>query len=137
MLEILHEGTFVASRDDAALSQEECAICLFALDDGEECVRLPACSHKFHKQCIARWVLRVANCPACRANLIKPRSISTSAAQSLVASESDAETITAENPLRAVLGGGLTERPMLMLEDQYLITEHHLVDEDAEASVED
>jgi hypothetical protein len=58
---------------------EVCSICLDDIKDGEEvdepfeCVTMP---HKYHKQCVNRWIARTgdsAKCPQCRAGLKEDR----------------------------------------------------------------
>jgi hypothetical protein len=50
----------------------ECAICLTALEPGDECRRL-ACSHMYHRACADPWLRRVAVCPLCKAPVHAPR----------------------------------------------------------------
>mmetsp|Transcript_74739 Transcript_74739/g.177822 ORF Transcript_74739/g.177822 Transcript_74739/m.177822 type:complete len:269 (-) Transcript_74739:30-836(-) len=52
-------------------SQElECSICLVQMCGGE-CVReLPGCGHCFHRACIDLWLLRRADCPLCKADVM-------------------------------------------------------------------
>lgn len=50
----------------------ECAICLTALQPGDECRRL-ACDHTYHRACADPWLRRVAVCPLCKAPVYAPR----------------------------------------------------------------
>ena len=50
----------------------ECAICLTALQSGDECRRL-ACGHTYHRACVDPWLRRVAVCPLCKAPVEAPR----------------------------------------------------------------
>lgn len=50
----------------------ECAICLTALQPGDECRRL-ACGHTYHRACTDPWLRRVAVCPLCKAPVHAPR----------------------------------------------------------------
>jgi hypothetical protein len=50
-----------------------CAICLCSFEQGEA-VRVLACRHPFHKECIDRWVLAMqlaADCPLCKRALME------------------------------------------------------------------
>ena len=40
----------------------ECCICL---DDGTD-TTLPACGHRFHRDCIVEWAQHSRSCPVCR-----------------------------------------------------------------------
>lgn len=42
-----------------------CRICLSDYEDGEEIRTLP-CFHKYHNECISKWLLREAKCPICK-----------------------------------------------------------------------
>lgn len=46
--------------------EEECAVCLSALEEGEEVRRLPRCRHAFHAQCVDTWLFSHIDCPLCR-----------------------------------------------------------------------
>lgn len=49
----------------------ECPICLNDFSDGD-CVRtLPGCGHTFHKACIDLWMVRRADCPLCKREVVK------------------------------------------------------------------
>ncbi|CAL5071063.1 unnamed protein product [Urochloa decumbens] len=48
--------------------QEECVLCLSAIDEGSE-VRELRCRHLFHRPCLDRWLLLAATCPLCRRRL--------------------------------------------------------------------
>ncbi|PRP78824.1 hypothetical protein PROFUN_00997 [Planoprotostelium fungivorum] len=42
----------------------ECSICLCDMEEGEEVLRLPSCTHEFHRQCISTWLTDSAGrCP--------------------------------------------------------------------------
>eukprot|EP01065_Artemidia_motanka_P013013 TRINITY_DN17177_c0_g1_i1.p1 TRINITY_DN17177_c0_g1~~TRINITY_DN17177_c0_g1_i1.p1 ORF type:complete len:469 (+),score=99.99 TRINITY_DN17177_c0_g1_i1:52-1407(+) len=45
--------------------EEECTICLEALDEGDEALRI-ACQHVFHHKCIIEWLAKTNRCPTCR-----------------------------------------------------------------------
>lgn len=59
--------------EEAGEEAECCAICLCAFERGEP-VRVLACRHPFHKECIDRWVLSMqlaADCPLCKRALLE------------------------------------------------------------------
>ena len=45
----------------------DCSICLSSLETGENLAQLE-CAHKFHKDCIQKWLIQSLNCPCCRKN---------------------------------------------------------------------
>ncbi|KAK3036476.1 hypothetical protein RJ639_030823 [Escallonia herrerae] len=53
----------------AGAQPADCAVCLDGLAGGDWCRRLPACGHVFHAECLDTWLVRVANCPICRARV--------------------------------------------------------------------
>ncbi|KAL8136734.1 hypothetical protein V2J09_002735 [Rumex salicifolius] len=55
---------FVIVKDQRGGS--DCAVCLSDLEEGEEARRLPNCKHRFHVECIDRWLSNQSNCPICR-----------------------------------------------------------------------
>lgn len=44
----------------------ECCICLSDLSQDQDAVRLPGCSHAFHRSCLMPWLHRAKTCPMCR-----------------------------------------------------------------------
>jgi hypothetical protein len=50
--------------------EQECAVCLEAVRDGEKARRLPACAHAFHVGCIDMWLDSHATCPVCRCHVL-------------------------------------------------------------------
>lgn len=50
-------------------NQSTCNICLEEFKEGDEVRKLNHCSHAFHKECIDRWLSRVASCPICKNEL--------------------------------------------------------------------
>lgn len=48
----------------------ECSICLNEFDEGDMVRRLSVCGHSFHKSCIDLWLLRRADCPLCKRNVL-------------------------------------------------------------------
>ncbi|KAJ8762710.1 hypothetical protein K2173_012202 [Erythroxylum novogranatense] len=51
------------------ISEPECAVCLEAFEEGNECLVIPACSHVYHKSCIDQWLANNRQCPLCRASV--------------------------------------------------------------------
>ncbi|XP_047064944.1 E3 ubiquitin-protein ligase RING1-like [Lolium rigidum] len=49
-------------------AEGDCAICLDAFDAGKE---MP-CGHRFHGECLDRWLGVHGSCPVCRSELPKP-----------------------------------------------------------------
>jgi endogenous inhibitor of DNA gyrase (YacG/DUF329 family) len=45
---------------------EECPICLAMIVIEEEAIRMPGCSHVFHKGCLHKWINQHSTCPYCR-----------------------------------------------------------------------
>lgn len=43
-----------------------CSICLEAFQCGQQLTVLPACSHRYHVNCVAGWMQRATQCPLCR-----------------------------------------------------------------------
>ena len=52
------------SADENAFDQEACCICLSDYDTGDE-VRVLACDHSYHTECIDQWLERNNTCPLC------------------------------------------------------------------------
>lgn len=53
-----------------ALKEKECSICLSEFEPGDAYRGLPRCGHAFHKSCIDLWLLRRAECPLCKTNVL-------------------------------------------------------------------
>ncbi|KAF9609447.1 hypothetical protein IFM89_016247 [Coptis chinensis] len=50
----------------------ECGICLEIWEDKKENWILPRCKHKFHTECICKWVKSSGKtCPVCRRDIVK------------------------------------------------------------------
>merc|ERR1719161_1921809 len=49
----------------------ECPICLSDVQDGDSVRTLPGCGHTFHRACIDLWVLRCADCPLCKCDVLR------------------------------------------------------------------
>lgn len=52
----------------------ECAVCLLEFEENEYVRTLPVCHHAFHVDCIDIWLGSHANCPLCRAGILRPES---------------------------------------------------------------
>ncbi|XP_009778983.1 E3 ubiquitin-protein ligase SIRP1-like [Nicotiana sylvestris] len=48
--------------------EEECAICLLEFQVGEKTKEMP-CKHRYHSNCINKWLERHGSCPVCRYKL--------------------------------------------------------------------
>ncbi|XP_074278449.1 RING-H2 finger protein ATL66-like [Silene latifolia] len=64
---ILHQGSAVEREDEM-----ECCICLGVFDDGDKVKVLNECNHRFHSDCVDRWLIGQATCPLCRLSLKPP-----------------------------------------------------------------
>ncbi|KAI8606121.1 hypothetical protein EDD21DRAFT_61054 [Dissophora ornata] len=51
--------------DYPTIVDEECAICLFNFEDGDE-LRHLYCNHFFHRGCVDRWLTKNPFCPKCK-----------------------------------------------------------------------
>ncbi|TYJ98123.1 RING-H2 finger protein ATL64-like [Cucumis melo var. makuwa] len=49
--------------------EQECAICLCEIEEGEKCRKMKMCGHVFHKDCIDRWFTVELHCPLCRTSV--------------------------------------------------------------------
>ncbi|XP_011659772.1 RING-H2 finger protein ATL39 [Cucumis sativus] len=49
--------------------EQECAICLCEIEEGEKCRKMKTCGHVFHKDCIDRWFKVDGHCPICRTSV--------------------------------------------------------------------
>jgi len=50
--------------------EESCAICAVDYKFGDKIRTLP-CIHKFHKECVDKWLVRKSDCPICRHDLLE------------------------------------------------------------------
>ncbi|XP_050231558.1 RING-H2 finger protein ATL65 [Mercurialis annua] len=50
---------------------KDCAVCLLEFEDNDYIRTLPVCSHAFHVDCIDIWLRSHANCPLCRARILR------------------------------------------------------------------
>lgn len=60
--EFVHGGTDGEEKD-------ECAVCITEFVNGQLGRVLPACGHKFHKECIDTWFRKHLTCPICRTDV--------------------------------------------------------------------
>ncbi|CAL9153101.1 unnamed protein product, partial [Musa hybrid cultivar] len=49
----------------------QCSICLSCYMEGDKIKVLPGCDHGFHPECVDEWLRAQANCPLCRASLVR------------------------------------------------------------------
>ncbi|KMT18174.1 hypothetical protein BVRB_2g023480 [Beta vulgaris subsp. vulgaris] len=61
---ILHQKSSVGREDEM-----ECCICLGVFEDGDKVKVLPKCDHRFHSDCVDRWLSTQSSCPLCRLSL--------------------------------------------------------------------
>ncbi|KAF7822440.1 E3 ubiquitin-protein ligase RING1-like [Senna tora] len=54
--------------DTTTDEQTECIICLATYESGDRLKVLP-CNHRFHGDCLEKWLTDHATCPLCRYNL--------------------------------------------------------------------
>mmetsp|Transcript_6211 Transcript_6211/g.14855 ORF Transcript_6211/g.14855 Transcript_6211/m.14855 type:complete len:274 (+) Transcript_6211:104-925(+) len=66
----LPSEVFCQSCQDDPCDHLECSICLVNVNDGERIRCLPRCGHQFHRACIDLWLLRRADCPLCKADVM-------------------------------------------------------------------
>jgi hypothetical protein len=48
---------------------EQCSICIEAMNSNKDELRVLPCSHSYHQTCIFKWLEFQANCPICRHQL--------------------------------------------------------------------
>ncbi|XP_070037008.1 RING-H2 finger protein ATL51-like [Nicotiana tomentosiformis] len=61
----------ISKQDLFRVDQNECAVCLGELEEGEMVRFLPNCRHIFHVTCIDKWLIGHVNCPICRSPIIE------------------------------------------------------------------
>lgn len=59
-------GNLVFNGGDGDGSGECCHVCLEDFERGDVITELSLCLHKFHNECIGKWVRRNRTCPVCR-----------------------------------------------------------------------
>ncbi|KAK9683461.1 hypothetical protein RND81_10G142700 [Saponaria officinalis] len=64
---ILHQVSVVEREDEM-----ECCICLGVFEEGDKVKVLTECFHRFHSDCVDRWLGSQPSCPLCRVNLKPP-----------------------------------------------------------------
>lgn len=55
-------------RRSPAAEQDDCAVCLEELQDGDDLLQLP-CAHRFHCSCVSPWLENSSHCPCCRMDI--------------------------------------------------------------------
>ncbi|KAJ7521162.1 hypothetical protein O6H91_19G040700 [Diphasiastrum complanatum] len=55
-----------------ACTSNDCAVCLTKFEGQDSILKLPNCSHIFHKACLEKWLLdhQHTTCPLCRSSLL-------------------------------------------------------------------
>ncbi|GAB4831058.1 hypothetical protein Ancab_005070 [Ancistrocladus abbreviatus] len=51
------------------ITESECCICLGVFEDGDKVKVLPDCQHRYHCDCVDRWLISHSNCPLCRISI--------------------------------------------------------------------
>ncbi|MED6189074.1 hypothetical protein PIB30_092136 [Stylosanthes scabra] len=70
---VLYQAPQTASATDPNRGGSlECCICLSAFRDEEKLKILPGCEHRFHCECVDKWLTNHSSCPLCRASLKLP-----------------------------------------------------------------
>lgn len=62
---LINKNYFGSSFND----DDKCIICLESAVNYDNCVQLIFCSHKFHEQCIDKWLEKNKICPLCRTKI--------------------------------------------------------------------
>ncbi|KAF9166035.1 hypothetical protein BGX21_004500 [Mortierella sp. AD011] len=57
--------SFDLPKGNPTIHDEECAICLYDFEDGDE-LRHLYCDHFFHRSCVDRWLTKNPFCPKCK-----------------------------------------------------------------------
>ncbi|KAL1216638.1 putative E3 ubiquitin-protein ligase RHG1A [Cardamine amara subsp. amara] len=65
MLEIVDEDLRGKKYENCSDEKEKCVICLSKLKGSEEASKLE-CGHKFHFECIKKWLIVENMCPLCK-----------------------------------------------------------------------
>ena len=66
----VEEKNPAVSYSKKSMGQQECAVCLSQISEGES-VRKLKCRHTFHKDCLDEWLQQcLATCPLCRAKVL-------------------------------------------------------------------
>ncbi|MFS7968808.1 putative transcription factor C2H2 family [Helianthus anomalus] len=47
----------------------ECSICLGVFEEGEKVKVLPVCYHRYHCECVDKWLVTHSSCPICRTSV--------------------------------------------------------------------
>ncbi|GAB4828951.1 hypothetical protein Ancab_018611 [Ancistrocladus abbreviatus] len=72
-------------KDPASHGPEECGVCLYEIEVGEE-IRELGCDHLFHKVCLDRWRMTGHTiCPLCRGPLAPPATVAEDGAEKTMA----------------------------------------------------
>lgn len=88
--------SFAPPQDAAATGEtpEACSICLVDYEEGDQVRSLNGCAHKFHLECIDKWLERSSQCPLCRADLAVGAAASAATAASSAAEISAQPVVT-------------------------------------------
>lgn len=61
---------YIADSSNTNLDDDLCLICSCDYRENPNITTINNCSHKFHTQCLERWLSNHRNCPICRGNVV-------------------------------------------------------------------
>uniref|UniRef100_A0A0A9D977 RING-type E3 ubiquitin transferase n=1 Tax=Arundo donax TaxID=35708 RepID=A0A0A9D977_ARUDO len=53
-------------------AEDKCCVCLAGMREEQALRALPRCGHRFHDNCIGKWLKAHPTCPVCRATAVPP-----------------------------------------------------------------
>ena len=62
-------STLSQDKADKNLIEEVCSICCENFEEKQKIRNMPICEHKYHKQCIDKWLAKKPTCPNCNRNV--------------------------------------------------------------------
>ena len=62
-------SSLVAESADKSIAEEVCSICCDNFEEKQKVRKMPVCEHRFHKQCIDKWLAKKPICPNCNRNV--------------------------------------------------------------------
>jgi hypothetical protein len=61
---------YIADSSNTNLNDDLCLICSCDYVENPNITRINNCGHKFHTQCLERWLSNHRTCPICRGNIV-------------------------------------------------------------------